>query len=168
MRCFRAYQLCVAVAATVIIGTTTRAERPDAFFRVEQIDGEWKVLDPGGKPFYLRGVNHYGDGSDMPWNLQKKHGSAAAWRSSVRDRVDTWGFNYLPPSIGPTAIDPTTVPKPHGRHNLIKRTREWSPDQYAELDFPFTIFLEFPRKYMVGNNLPDVFLEGFEQDDVKR
>ena len=104
----------------------------------------------------------------MPWNLKNKHATAAAWRVSVRDRNRDWGFNYLPPSIGPTAIDPSTVPKPHGRQNLIKRTPEWSAQQYAELEFPFTIFLEFPRQYMAGNNLPDVFSEEFVKGVDKR
>ena len=134
--------------ASFAIGPIAFADQPATYFRVERMDGEWKLLDPDFKPFYLRGVNHYGDGSGMPWNLTEKHGSAAAWRTSVRNRAQAWGFNYLPPSIGPTAIDPKTVPGPHGRHNLIKRIPEWSPDQYADLDFPFTIFLEFPRQYL--------------------
>ena len=138
------------------------AEEP-AFFQVQRVDGKWTLFDPTGKPFYMRGVNHYGDGSDMPWNLKEKYGSVEAWRASLRDRVQSWGFNYLPPSIGPTAIDPTTVPKPHGRHNLIKRTPEWSPQHYAKLEFPFTIFLEYPRQYMAGNGLPDVFSKEFER-----
>ncbi|MCG6156362.1 hypothetical protein [Rubinisphaera margarita] len=144
------------------------AEEPAEFFRVEQIDGEWKLLNPSGEPFYMRGVNHYGDGSGMPWNLIETHGSVENWRKSLRDRNILWGFNYLPPSIGPTAIDPATVAKPHGHHNLIKRTPEWSAEQYAELDFPFTIFLEYPRQYMSGSNLPDVFSKEFEQGIEER
>ena len=140
-----------------------KGEPPRSFFHVEQVDGKWKLFDPDGKPFYMRGLNHYGDGSGMPWNLKEKHGSAAAWRMSLRDRNQEWGFNYLPPSIGPTAIDPKTVPKPHGAHNLIKRTPEWSPVQYAELDFPFTLFLEYPKQYMSGKDLPDVFSKEFER-----
>lgn len=152
-------------SANFLCSTLVAAEK--GFFRIEQMDGQWKLLDPAGKPFYLRGINHYGDGSGMPWNLKEKHGSVSAWRESLRDRVEEWGFNYLPPSIGPTAIDPATVPKPHGRHNLIKRTPEWTAQQYTELNFPFTIFLEYPRQYMAGNGLPDVFAEEFE-DGVDR
>ena len=144
-------------------GSLVSAGEP-TFFRLEQIDGHWRLINPTGKPFYMRGVNHYGDGSGMPWNLVKKHGSAADWRVSLRDRVEAWGFNYLPPSIGPTAIDPATVSKPHGRHNLIKRTPEWPVEHFAELQFPFTIFLEYPRQYMAGNNLPDVFSKEFEKE----
>lgn len=147
---------------SIWVAVPLRADESSAFFRVEQVDGNWKLLDPGGKPFYMRGVNHYGDGSGMPWNLKETHGSVAQWRKSLRDRVESWGFNYLPPSIGPTALDPETVPKPHGRNNLIKRTPEWSAQHFAELQFPFTIFLEYPRQYMAGNNLPDVFSQEFK------
>jgi len=132
------------------------------FFRVEKEQGKWKLVDPSGNPFYMRGINHYGDGSGMPWNLKEKHGSYENWRKSLRDRVQAWGFNYLPPSIGPTAIDPGTVAKPHGRHNLISRTPEWPAENYAELNYPFTIFLEYPKQYMGGRNLPDVFSESFQ------
>ncbi len=152
----------IAVLLSCVMCPASYADEP-AFFRVEQIDGDWKLLDPSGQPFYMRGVNHYGDGSGMPWNLKEKYGSVANWRVSLRDRNKAWGFNYLPPSIGPTALDPKTVPKPHGRHNLIKRTPEWSPEQYLELEFPFTLFLEYPKQYMSGNNLPDVFSKEFEQ-----
>ena len=42
--------------------------------------------------FYLRGVNHYGDGSGMPWNLMEKHGAVSGLAHvSVRDRVQTHG-----------------------------------------------------------------------------
>lgn len=155
---------CLIFASVLLVNVTSlHADLPANFFRVEQVGGDWKLIDPNGKPFYMRGVNHFGDGSGMPWNLKETHGSIAAWRMSLRDRLQSWGFNYLPPSIGPTAMDPSTVPKPHGRHNLIKRTPEWTAQQYAELDFPFTIFLEYPRQYMAGNGLPDVFSKEFER-----
>ena len=38
-----------------IFGThIARADQPAGFFHVEQIDGEWKLLDPSDTPFYLR------------------------------------------------------------------------------------------------------------------
>ena len=138
------------------------------FFRVEQVDGKWRLVDPEGNPFFLRGLNHYGDGSHMPWNLESTHGTVEAWRASLPPRLSEWGFNYLPPSIGPSAIDPSSRSeaearlqrnKPNG--GLVTRTPEWTPQQFASLDFPFTIFLEYPRQYMAGPGLPDVFSEDF-------
>ena len=139
------------------------AQPPASYFTVEKTDGHWRLIDPAGERFAMRGVNHYGDGSGMPWNLVQEYGDAARWRVSLRDRMLQWGFNYLPPSIGPTAIDPATVNRPHSRSNLITRTAEWPAEHYAELETPFTIFLEYPLQYMSGANLPDVFSDEFAQ-----
>lgn len=138
----------------------------DSFFRVAQSEnGDWQLLDPDGNPFYLRGLNHYGDGMHMPWNLEERHGDTAAWRKSLPGRLREWGFNYLPPSIGPSAVDPETLPPGEQllRNKRVTRTPEWPAEHYAELDFPFTIFLEYPRQYMAGPNLPDVFSEEFRE-----
>lgn len=138
----------------------------EEFFRVERDGrGKWYLLDPAGKPFILRGLNHYGDGTHMPWNLAETHGDAPAWRRSLPEQVAAWGFNYLPSSIGPSAVDPGTLPPAERllQGKRVTRTPEWTPEQFAELDFPFTIFLEYPRQYMAGPNLPDVFSDAFRE-----
>lgn len=142
----------------------------EGFFRVEQRDGRWVLLDPAGKPFYLRGLNHYGDGSHMPWNITQRHGDVTGWRRAFPQRLRAWGFNYLPPSIGPSRIDPSRMTREWVEANrrkqnegLVTRTPEWPAEHFAELDFPFTIFLEYPRQYMAGRQLPDVFSDEFKQ-----
>jgi len=161
------YVRCSLLIVAIILGVSPRnthaqdEESSSRFFHLERKNDAWVIVDPQGEPFYLRGCNHYGDGSGMPWNLECRYGSVERWRESLRDRAREWGFNYLPPSIGPTAIDPATVEPPHGRHNLITRTPEWPAEQYAELQYPFTIFLEYPKQYMSGRGLPDVFSEEF-------
>ncbi len=139
------------------------SSQPNGFFHLAQRDEKWCLLDPAGNPFFMRGVNHYGDGSHMPWTVRKKYKDRLAWRTSVRDRVREWGFNYLPPSIGPSAIDPATISDEPTRAKRGTRTKEWPADHYSKLDFPFTIFLEYPRQYMAGRNLPDVFSQDFEK-----
>lgn len=136
------------------------------FFRLQEINGTWFLLDPQGRPFFLRGANHFGDGTYMPWNLESRYGSKQRWRQSVRDRHRELGFNYLPPSIGPSAVDPEVARRQTGqadppRNSLVKRTPEWPAAHLAELDFPFTLFLEVPKQYMAGANMPDVFGDEF-------
>ena len=125
-------------------------------------------IDPEGKPVYLRGLNHYGDGSHMPWNLEEKYGSVEAWQKDLPNRLEAWGFNFLPTSIGPAAIDPGSLSpeafaadKKTSGNELVTRTRDWTAEQFAAVDFPFTIFLEYPKQYMSGNGLPDVFSQKF-------
>ncbi len=158
-RCIK-YGLMV-LALLLILSPMSAAEDATGFFRVKQVEGKWRLIDPNGKFFYMRGVNHYGDGSGMPWVLSERYGSAKAWRTSVRERVRDWGFNYLPPSIGPTALNPDLVAA-GGR--LVTRTKEWPAEHYAALEFPFTIFLEYPKQYMAGPGMPDVFSQKFADD----
>ena len=147
--------------------TSSVTKESKSFFTKKKINGKWHILDPSGKRYFLRGVNHYGDFTHMPW-VRVRYSNADAWRASVRDRVRKWGFNYLPPSIGPSAVDPDTIQGERTRAKLVTRTPEWHPSHYAELDFPFTIFLEYPRQYMAGANLPDVFSEKFAEAVDKR
>ena len=152
--------------------TPTRG-RP-GFYRVAELKGKWTFLTPDDQPLYLRGLNHYGDGSHMPLNLAKKYGTVEAWRRSVRDRHDKWGFNFLPPSVGPS--EPTDEVKPPVHNKFggvrwqgdIRRTPEWPAEHFAELDYPFTAFLEVPRQYMAGLGLPDVFSRDFREMVDKR
>jgi len=137
------------------------------FFRAGRRGGMWTILDPQGRPFHLRGCNHYSDGSHMPWSLADRYGTVEQWRASVRDRHREWGFTYMPPSIGPVAIDPETVDGPKDRANLVTRKPEWPASHYAALEFPFTLFLEIPKQYMAGPGMGDVFGEEF-RDAVGR
>jgi len=139
-----------------------------SFFHLKQINNKWFLISPDGEPFFMRGANHYADGTYLPLNRDEKYGDTKAFREAVKDRHVEWGFNYLPPSIGPSEIDektiiPTVGPdgktRPRGKGH---RTAEWSAADYAEADFPFTPFLGFPRQYMGGGSeWPDVFSKEF-------
>lgn len=135
------------------------------FFSVACPKDKWLLLDPRGRPVFLRGANHYGDGTCMPWNLKARHGSREAWRRELRDRHRQWGFNYLAPSIGPSAVDPAVAAEDgSGRKVLGRRTPEWPAAHFAELDFPFAFLLEVPRQNMhPGPAYPDVFSSEFRQ-----
>ena len=153
---------------------TTHIRGTTGFYRVAQVRDKWTFLTPDNKPLYLRGLNHYGDGSYMPLNLKGRYGTVEAWRKSVRDRHAQWGFNFLPPSIGPS--EPTDEVKPPIHNKFggtqwqvdIRRTPEWPAEHFAELDYPFTAFLEVPRQYMAGLHLPDVFSKDFREMVDKR
>lgn len=133
------------------------------FFTIKNADGKWWLLNPQGKIFHMRGCNHYGNGTHMPWNLKEKYGTITRWRYSVKNNHKEWGFTYMPTSIGPHAIDPSTIGnKEKNRANLVTRAPEWSASDFAALNFPFTAFLEVPKQYMGGAGLPDVFSDEFK------
>jgi hypothetical protein len=144
------------------------------YYHLHEMDDTWFLLDPEDNPVYLRGLNHAGDGTYMPHNLTARYGTREAWRRAVRDRHRAWGFNYLPPSIGPSEPEDRVVaPEPNGRGGLtwpteIRRTPEWPADHYAALDYPFTAFLEVPKQYMAGEGLPDVFSREFREQVDRR
>lgn len=138
-------------------------------YHLTKRSGKWLLLDPNGKPTFLRGANHYGDGTYMPLNLAERYGDTKAWRASVRDRHREWGFNYLPPSIGPSeptdvVVAPTLRPD-GGMHwaGESRRTAEWSASAFAEVDFPFTVLLGVPKQNLSGPGRPDVFSRDFRQ-----
>ena len=140
------------LAAALLAGP---APDPPGVFHLTEDDGNWTLRTPAGEPFLMRGVNHFGDGTDMPWNRAERFGSPADWRASLPERLRGWGFNYVPPSTGPTAMDPAKPGPP------VRRADEWPPEQFAALDMPFTIMIGYPRQYMSGPDLPDVFSDEF-------
>ena len=144
-------------------------------FHLEQINGKWFLMSPAGKPFYMMGANHYTDGTYLPLNREEKYGDKATWRKSVRDRHLEWGFNYLPPSIGPSEVSTEAIPPARGSDGSTRsnapghRTDEWSAADFAESGMPFTAFLGYPKQYM-GNSggMPDVFSREFREGVDKR
>ncbi|NOX54265.1 MAG: hypothetical protein GXP27_07440, partial [Planctomycetes bacterium] len=81
------------------------------FFRTEQIDGRWWVIDPKGRAFYIIGTDHvryqghwcqklgyapYGR------NVQKKYGSEEKWAEATARRLAEWGFNTLTAGHSPS------------------------------------------------------------------
>ena len=146
------------VAAALSAGP---AAEPPEFFHLTGDDGRWTLRTPAGEPFLMRGVNHFGNGSAMPWNRAERYGDPADWRAALPGRLRSWGFNYVPPSTGPTAVDPATRTPPVRPGDLIRRDDEWPPEHFVALDMPFTIMIGYPKQYMSGAGLPDVFSDEF-------
>ncbi|MBD3180940.1 hypothetical protein GF312_01540 [Candidatus Poribacteria bacterium] len=74
------------------------------FFRTEEIDGVWWLVDPSGKAFISKGVNHVtfrGDHSPAlgrsPYHdfVSKKYESHQDWAETVVERMKGWGFNTI-------------------------------------------------------------------------
>jgi len=134
------------------------------FYRVVRVRNKWVLLNPADEPCYLRGINHYGDGTYMPWNLKERYVTQEAWRRSVCERHREWGFNYLAPSIGPSAVNPDTIENGMDNKFLTRRTPEWEVGKFVELNYPFAFFLEVPRQNMyAGPPYPDVFSSAFRE-----
>jgi len=70
------------------------------FFRVENAEGNWQMVDPTGKPFVSVGLNHADETNlKYPHNVdiwEKKYGSRDAWiREGVVKDLREWGFNTI-------------------------------------------------------------------------
>lgn len=164
-RAFLASALSAAPALTQAAPGEGRGRQ--GFYRIDRVADKWVVRDPKGRAVFLRGMNHYGDGTHMPLNLRERYGTVEAWKGSLVNRHREWGFNYLGPSIGPS--ETTAEIKPPVRTDSggrgwqvdIRRTPEWPAEEFAALGYPFTAFLEYPRQYMAGKGLPDVFSQEF-------
>jgi hypothetical protein len=78
--------------------------RATGFFRTEQIDGIWWLIDPSGGRFLSKGVTtvrfdqdriQYSDRIPYAEACQRKYGGPAAWRAAVARRLISWNFNSL-------------------------------------------------------------------------
>lgn len=170
----RAFFQQTVLAAASVDANRIQARGSEGFFRLAKVRHKWVVLDPQGRPIFLRGLNHYGNGAHMPLNLKARYGTSESWRRAVRDRHREWGFNYLPPSIGPSEIAADAVAPVVDEDGSprwpaqFRRTPEWPAQHFAELNFPFTAFLEVPRQNMSDGGMPDVFSREFRDLVDKR
>lgn len=74
------------------------------FYRLEQSETRWWLVDPEGYIFYSVGLNHIRssgytdkDTGRCPYceTIADKYGSAEAWRIATAKRLHKWGFNTI-------------------------------------------------------------------------
>jgi len=84
--------------------------KPTGFFRPEQIEGKWWMIDPTGRGFYMVGsapISFHAHPCEKlgyaPYhrNMQAKYGGEALWADAVAAQLKTWGFNTLPANHSP-------------------------------------------------------------------
>ena len=78
--------------------------RGSGFFRVDERDGAFWLVDPDGGRFLSKGMNtvrfdqdHVGCTDRVPYadTCKEKYGSEEIWRASVANRLASWNFNTL-------------------------------------------------------------------------
>lgn len=96
----------VKAPATPVRGKAT------GFFRVEQRDGRFWVIDPQGNGFYAVGTDHCTSRGHWCEALgyaphqritQEKYGTEEAWAAAATGRLKAWGFNLLGAGCAPSA-----------------------------------------------------------------
>lgn len=80
-------------------GSDTHRFTATGFFRLQQSDGRWWLVDPDGNEFVSMGVNH-ADESNLkyPHNAdiwRKRYGSRETWIQGVVSDLKSWGFNTI-------------------------------------------------------------------------
>lgn len=80
------------------------------FFRTQQAEGRWWIVDPEGRPVFLVGTDHCNFNVHhcealgyAPYNrnMVAKYGSAEAWAASATERLASWNFNVLAANHSP-------------------------------------------------------------------
>jgi hypothetical protein len=78
--------------------------RPNGFFRIDQRDGVFWLVDPEGSPFLSKGVDTVRFDQDEIQNSTRipyaeaclrKYGGKNAWQIAIAKRLASWGFNTL-------------------------------------------------------------------------
>jgi len=85
-------------------GTADNCFRASGFFRVDERDGVFWLVDPDGGRFLSKGVNtvrfdqdHVGIAGRVPYadTCREKYGSQHIWRVAAANRLAGWKFNTL-------------------------------------------------------------------------
>lgn len=85
--------------------------RKTGFFHVEQIDGIWWIIEPGGKGYYAIGTDHCRYGGHWcqalgyaPYgrNTKRIYGSEEAWAETATNRLKRWNFNLVAAGHSPS------------------------------------------------------------------
>ena len=117
-------------------GWTASKQRPTGFFRTEQVNGRWWLVDPDGHLFFSIGVDsiHFneptlvkgreqlfaqlppgsGDRADFyQANARLRYGDeafVANWRAKTEQRLKSWGFNTMANWTDPVLFDKPAIP----------------------------------------------------------
>lgn len=123
------------------------------FFRAEERNGRWWLVDPAGRRFISKGVTTVRYAQDYIQGTNRspygeankaKYGSVAAWREAAAKRLISWGFNTL---------------------------GAWSDEALAGPQLAYTVNLDFGAEFVKEKHagkgawlhgiFPDVFDPGF-------
>ena len=111
------------------------------FFRAEQIDGRWWIIDPRGQGYYITGIN-----GPSPGGMGASHndkmvaitgaGGPDAWNERTASRAKEWGFNVATFSHEPFFWNPLT-PNILARHGVAHtRHLSFGYDFWRAVDTP--------------------------------
>ncbi|GBC97911.1 hypothetical protein HRbin17_00406 [bacterium HR17] len=131
-----------------------RPRKPTGFFRTEQINGVWWLIDPNGYPTLSIGTDHVS--YFVHWceklgcapyheNVKRKYGSEEAWAKEVVRRLLSWNFNVL------------------GANNSVKaRYQGLAHTEFLSFGSDFASIADIvPKVHWTG--FPDVFDPRFER-----
>jgi hypothetical protein len=132
-----------------------------SFFRTDEHQGRWWLIDPAGRRFFSLGLNHidasplrYPESGDL-WR-RKYANSIERWlKQSVRPDLLAWGFN----SVGWTQEVVIIRPSIH-RHSP-----SFTFEEYQWLDLPYCHLLPFAETHQWDAEVryPDFFSADFEE-----
>lgn len=128
--------------------------KPTGFFRTEQLNGVWWLIDPNGNPTLSFGTDHVS--YYVHWceklgyapyhlNVTKKYGSEEAWAKEAVRRLLSWNFNML------------------GVNSSLKaRYQGLAHTEFLIFGFDFASVADIvPKVHWTG--FPDVFDQRFER-----
>jgi hypothetical protein len=128
-------------------GWTGLKSKAAGFFRTENINGVWWLIDPEGNAFISKGVNHVSFTADNAPSLgyspygratNEKYGDANTWAKTSIQRLKDWNFN----TIG-----------------------AWSNYETYDKEMPYTVIIGIGASAggsWLQGSFPDVFSETFQ------
>lgn len=134
-------------------GTLYVKSEGTGFFRIENINGRWRIITPEGHGFLSVGVNH----------VDYREDYSPEFVEFVCSHLRDWGFNTI--GWSQESMSSEFV---KGR---VIHSRGWEPEQYKYADLPYVHLLRFTdMEWYVNEEFPDVFSSAFADkcDSVAR
>ncbi len=130
----------------------------NGFFRLAKIQSRWWLIDPSGKLFFSRGINHLDPATlRYPENRHiwedRYQNSMEEWLKSVSANLRDWGFNTL-------GWNQEVITRGMTNH---RHSRHFTYEEYQWLNMPYCHQLPFGdfHQWEAETRHPDFFSDGF-------
>lgn len=115
-------------------GYTGMKFKATGFFRIEETEERYWLIDPDGHPFFIVGMAHL---DDATWKYDElrsqyliKYKNRETWiKEKVVKSLKNWGFNSLAWTMENVTSD-------------FRHSPEWTPEEYKKSGMPFVVHIQ--------------------------
>lgn len=149
-------------------GTEKVKFKATGFFRLEQSEGRWMLVDPEGNGFISVGLNHT-DETNLKYDhnidiWKEKYGSRENWLKSLSSELKDWGFNTIGWTGDYISGDWGKALDWYGDPINLGHSAAWASADYKVADMPYCLQIRVSEieDWNGQPAFPDVYTEEFD------